>query len=1146
MQIFLYQQAIKRLLLFAALISFSTVFIKLHSSNFPLIGDIKVTLKITDQPVKKVFNEINKQTGLYFLYNENVLSGIKNVTLNANNEPLNKVLDELSKQTKLSFKQTDNTISVKRIDDNSSTKSSSANQQKPISITGQVKDFEGESLIGVNVAVKGTTSGTMTDIDGRYMLEVTSEEAELVFSFVGFVTHTEKVGKRRQINITMQEKVSELEEVVVVAYGVQKKVNVTGAVSSVSGDVLESRPIASAGGGLQGLLPGVTITSSSGQPGSPGINIVVRGVNTINSSTGPLILIDGVAGGDINLLNPDDIENVSVLKDAASSAIYGARAANGVILVTTKSGKNKEKSTLSYSGYFGIQTPTSMPELVNGRQYMTLENEARAARGVAIPYSSDAFMKYDSKNFPNEYSNTDWIDEVFKKTSIQHSHNLSINGSSDKASYYMSYGHLNQTGLVVGDLYESKRNNVRMKVNTTVFDRLKVDGNLSFVDYYRQDAGASGTAGVFRLVQRTSPLLPVKWQLPTEDGGWYDSPYWSYGSVSNPVYTAYDSGYTKSKSRSFSGILNASLNIIHGLDVNAQYSFEYYNNETKSWSPTMPKFLADGTPHTANEDLRNRISESRKSILTQTTTITANYLKKIDKHEIKLLGGFSQEWATIPTLSASRKNILLDGLEVIDVGTEDFLNAGKTDEWALRSYFGRLNYNFDEKYLFEANIRRDGTSRFAKDHRWGTFPSFSVGWKFSEESFMEFTKPLLVMGKLRGSWGELGNQNISSDYYHYITAIERQVNSYPIGGKANVGFKQSKLNNDKIQWETLRMLNFGADFLLLNNRLDISFDWFKKDNKNALLKPAGWTTVIGVSGAGNLPFLNTASIENKGFEIAVSWKDQIGEVKYSLTANLSDAKNKVTDLGSDDSKPTNPLRQVGFPLNAYYGYLTEGLAQVSDFESYDADKKRYVNPKFPVISSYADIIQPGDIKYRDISGPDGVPDGVIDDHDWAEFGNPYPRYTFSLRGTAAWKSFDFSFYLQGVGKVNGYLSDEARHAFINDYSIPKTAHLDRWTPNNPDASYPRLYYGQTHNLVFSDYWVEDASYIRLKNIQMGYTIPRSLTQKVMISRARIYVSIDNLVTLSKYFGGFDPEVRETSGDNYPQVKTFAFGVNVTF
>lgn len=1104
----------------------------------------KVTLNIQHVTLEQAMEQIKEQASVNVAYSKEFVNPDKPVSLKVNDVTLQVALTQLFEGTNIGFRFLDNSVLLYNRDkqQGSAGKSTTGKNSKSLSVNGTVVDrLTGEPIIGASVVIEGLSKGTSTDVDGKYAINV-PEGSTLKFSYVGYKDEKKVVQKAGTVNVDMAESSVSLDDVVVVGYGVQKKINVTGAVSMIKGDELESRPVSTVSAGLQGLLSGVTVTSPSGQPGAVP-SITVRGVSTINSSTNPLILIDGVSGGDLNLLNPNDIESVSVLKDAASSAIYGARAANGVILITTKQGKRKEKATLTYSGYVGMQTPTALPDLVNGREYMELANEAMSAAGFSKPYDIDDFEKYDSGQYPNEYSNTDWVDEIFKKHAMQTSHSVSVRGGGEKSSYFMSYGYLDQDGLVIGDAFKTKRHNARINVNTEVFNRLKIDGNVSFVDFYRSASGYSGAGGVFRLAQRMSPLLPVKWQAQNERGEWEDTEYWSSGSINNPVYVAREGGEEKRKSRTLNTIVNADLRIIDGLNLGGQYAANYYFRETDKFTPTLPEYFSDGTPDPANKNMRNSVSQSHQDALTQNLQLTLNFQKQIKRHELGALLGYSQEWYNFSNLSASRKKIPFDGIYVIDAGTEDITNGGTKSSWALRSYFGRVNYAFDEKYLLEANIRIDGTSRFARDNRWGYFPSFSAGWNFSREKFMRFAESVLNAGKLRASWGELGNQNVGSDYYPYLTPIESS-ESYPIGGVQNIGFQQNKLGNVNIKWETIRMLNLGVDLAFFNNRLTASFDWFKKDNIDALVKPI-YPTVVGITGTANLPYENMGKIENKGWELELAWRDRIGQVNYNLVFNLSDSRNKIIDLGTSEPTLSNNIRREGDPIDAYYGYLTDGLAQIDDFGGVD-DNGKYIEPKFAIPKAAESITQPGDIKYRDISGPEGIPDGEIDEYDKVVFGDPYPHYTYSLRGELQWKGWDFSFYFQGVGQVNGYLQDEARHCFINDYSIPKVEHLDRWTPNNPDATYPRLYQAQSHNLLFSDYWLEDASYLRLKNVQLGYSIPKKILNRWNVDGLRLYVSADNLLTFTKYFGAYDPEVRESSGDVYPQVKTYVFGLVLTF
>lgn len=684
---------------------------------FPLASHAQnweITLDLKDVTLENAVTQIASQAKVSVAYSKEFVDTKQLVSISVKNASLKEALNNLLKKTNIGYSISGDKLLLfdRKI-------GNTKDPIKKVKVRGQVTDqVTAEPMVGVSILVKGGKEGTITDIDGNYSIEVVPDQT-LVFSFIGYKTKEVQVGSKTEISVHLAENTQMLNDVVVVGYGVQKKVNLTGAVSAVKGDELASRPITNVGSGLQGMLPGVSIVQPSGQPGNDKMSIVIRGISTLNSKTDPLILIDGIAGGDLNMLNPDDIENVSVLKDAASSAIYGARAANGVILVTTKQGSQKEKTTVSYSGYIGFQTPTALPDLVDGREYMELANEAYVAAGFGKLYQQEAFDAYDRGDSPNDYSNTDWVKEVYKKSAMQTGHNISVRGGTEKSGYYMSYGYLDQDGLIIGDPFSSKRHNARLSMNTELYDRLKLNGNISFVDFYRQENGVSGTTGVFRTVQRVSPLLPVKWKEQNENGEWVDTDHYAYTSLMNPVDIAYNSGYNKRNSRTFNGQINASLKVINDLYINGQYAANYYTRDTKRFVPTMNRWMSDGTEDPGNKLRKNSISESHINTLTQTLNVTATYQKNINRHDFKLLGGFSQEWAHTNTLSAGRKLLLLDGIEAIDVGTDEITNGGGAEEWALRSFFGRLNYNYDEKYLLEANVRRDGTSRFAKQNRWG-------------------------------------------------------------------------------------------------------------------------------------------------------------------------------------------------------------------------------------------------------------------------------------------------------------------------------------------------------------------------------------------------------------------------------------------
>jgi TonB-linked SusC/RagA family outer membrane protein len=1111
--------------------------LQIHAGTFSQ----SVTIKGKNLSLENIFNKIKQQTGYDFVYDSKLLKKIPTVDLYVQDEQLSRVLDECLKNQPFTYEINYNIIVIIE------KPAPVLNAEQPIppvkKITGVIKDENGIPLPGVTITIKRLSKITITNQNGEFVFNnLQSGTYKIGISSIGYKDIETEVtvtnDQNAVLNLVLYKEVKELEETVVVGYGVQKKVNLTGSVATVKGTEFESRPIGNAIAGLQGLLPGVEITSASGQPGSAATSIRIRGMNTLYSNNDPLILIDGVQG-DMSMLNPDDIESVTVLKDAASSAIYGARAATGVLLVTTKKGLAGKKMTINYSGYASLQKPTTLPELVNGRQYMTLYNEALVNAGLAKLFLDSAFIKYDAKSAPNDYSNTNWINEIYKKYSTQQNHNISLDGGDSKTGYHLSYGHLSQNGLIVGDPYSSYRHNFRLRANTELFNRLNIDAILSYSNYYRQDAAASGTAGVFRLAQRISPLLPVKYLFQDASGNWTPTDYYSVGSVSNPVNAANNSGSYHYASNIPSANISASLLLMKGLQLKAQYAFTGTFGQSKTFGNIIKRYYPDGTEYAADTSLKNSVSSSFSTEIYQSYSNTLNYEKSFSKHNITALAGYSQELDETYSESAYRQSVLLDGIEVINAGTANIQNSGTETHWALQSYFGRINYNYAEKYLLEANIRRDGTSRFASAHRWGTFPSFSAGWNILKENFMQFSKPVLQQLKVRASYGTLGNQNVGN-LYPYLTPITSYSNAYPIGLTNNVGYSQSSIGNADLLWETVEVTNLGIDAQLLQNRLYLTFDWFIKNNKNALVKPT-YPSTIGSTSPSALPFANMGKVQSKGWELNISWKDKIGQVNYGLNFMLSDVTNTVKSLGKMAPVIGDNIFRVGDPVNAYYGYKTNGLAQTTDFGGYNVTTGKYTNPNFPTVSSYSAIVQPGDIKYKDLNG-DGK---ITTDSDRTVIGTTYPRYTYSLRGNIAWKNFDASFFLQGIAKVNGYLYAEAIHAFINDYSTPQKTHMDRWTPANTSASYPRLYYGETHNSLFSDYWIQNAAFLRVKNIQFGYTLRMKLSSSTVIEKMRFYISGENLFTITKYFYAYDPEIKSSSGDSYPQVKTYALGVSLT-
>jgi TonB-linked SusC/RagA family outer membrane protein len=991
-----------------------------------------------------------------------------------------------------------------------------------LTITGTVTEAGVGPLPGVNVLLKGTNTGTVTDANGRYALSIPSADGVLIFSYIGYLTQEVSVGAGTVVDMALIPDIKTLGEIVVVGYGTQKKATLTGAVSAVSAADFESRPITSMSSGLQGLLPGVVIRNFTGMPGQNGSTIRIRGIGTLGDSN-PLIVIDGMPGGSMDILNLDDIENISVLKDAASSSIYGVRGANGVILITTKKGKANAKPTISYSNYFGLQTPTALPEFLGSVDYMTLLNESQRNVGRPETYTDSMVTIARTGADLNYYANTNWLKEIYKERAAQQSHNISITGGSTNLSYYLSYGYLNQDGLVTGDQFGAKRNNIRLRLNTKLIDRLELDANLGYIDRtFSQSSEDVGEAtGPIYAAHQISPLVPVRFTT----GGW------GYlGGSRNPVAVATDGGYHDFSSYEFTGNLRATLAVFKGFKLMAQYGLINATSQREIFSNTIDYFSPVTGDRIYQTNFPNKIDKRDYVNTYQTVIGMAEYENSFGSSDLKTLVGVSQETNIQGGFTASRTGVISPTVPNINVATSNLLNSASADQTALQSLFGRVNYAFANKYLAEINFRYDGSSRFAKEVRWNLFPSASVGWRIGEEKFFNSLTKIFQEVKVRASYGELGNDKVGSNYA-YLATLGPVGGVPPIGNVLTYGYAQTTIPNPLLTWETVSKQNIGLDVQLLRNRLGITADYFTNNTSNILLR-VNLPDVLGATE----PAQNAGKVENKGWELQLSWKDKTNQLSYGANANISDVTNSVTSLGGVPPTVGDQVRFLGEPIDAFYGLVAERISQISDYD-YNATTNIY-KPKFPTITG--DKVGPGDIMYEDISGDGEIT--LVDDR--KIIGNPFPRYTYGFRLDLGWKGFDFTIFIQGVGKANGYIKGAARHAYINESANPQKIHLDRWTPENTEASYPRLTYQQTHNQRFSTFWLEDASYMRLKNIQLGYTLPLRWVEKYWISRLRIFASAENLFTLTNFFSAYDPETPVSTGGYYPQVKTFIIGVNL--
>ena len=1114
----------------------------LADNTYSQILDKPITLRTGKVSLPEVLDEISKVANTRFvLASEN--ESHKKAHLNVRNEKLSKVLDKLLSPYSLTYTAVGSTIVLKP-----------APPAKPVAVapkplpvpvepqqteseiqqfSGKIVDKTNNPLPGASVVVKGTDRGTVSDQNGAFTLNVNNGEV-LVVSFIGFLKKEITYRGESSLSIQLLEDIAGLDELVVVGYGTQKKINVTGAVSAIEAKDLESRPVRNLSSGLQGLMAGVTVVNSTALPGQNGGSIRIRGVGTLGDSN-PLVVVDGIPGGDLNLLNPADIESISVLKDAASSSIYGVRGANGVIVVTTKRGKENEQPTISYNGYMGMQTPTALPKFVGSPEYMQMLNESQVNVGRNPTYTDADIEIARNGSDPNYFANTNWIDEIYKKSAPQQSHNLSINGGAKNLNYYVSYGYLKEGGMITGDNYNAQRHNVRLRLNTTLLDRLKLDANVGYVDrgYSGSAEGINAAAGPLYAAHQILPLVPVRFTT----GGW------GYiGGQRNPVAVTTDGGTNRFNSQEFTGNLSATLKIFDGLNLRGQYGLIRSNSYRSIFSKTINYFSpADGSL-IYQTNPQNKIDVRDYTTMYQTMLGFLEYDKTFaGKHAVKGMLAVSQEATNSNSFIATRTNLASQDVESINLGTENQLNSGEATQNALRSFFGRFNYGFNEKYLAEFNFRYDGSSRFAPDLRWDWFTSGSVGWVFSEEKFFDRLRNVIESGKVRLSYGTQGNDKVrlagASTIldFAYLPTLGPVNNTYPIGNALTIGYRQTGIPNPYLTWESVVKQNAGLDLSLMKGRMGITFDYYIQKTNNILLN-VPLPDVLGVGTT--YPPQNAGKVENKGWEFLISWRDQMNSLRYGASFNISDVRNKVTSLGGMPPTYGDQIRIVGQPIDAFYGLVADRIAQEADFD-YDAGANRYT-PKFPAYAG--DLVAPGDIIYKDLNG-----DGRITlDDDRQVIGSAIPRFNYGFRGELGWKAIDFSFFLQGVGKADGYIQGAARHALINEGSLPQEVHRDRWTPENTDASYPRFTYQQSYNQRLSTFWLENAAYLRLKNVQIGYTLPEKFTKKARVNNMRIYASADNLLTKTNFFYGYDPESPITSGGYYPQVKTFVFGVSVNF
>ncbi len=1016
-----------------------------------------------------------------------------------------------------------------------------APQQAKHTVKGTVEDLLGP-VTGANVVEKGTTNGTITDIDGNFTLDV-APNSVLVVSFIGYKEQQVPVNNQTVFRIRLTEDSQALDEVVVVGYGVDKKVNLTGSVASIKMDELaDSRPMTDVSQGLAGMAAGVQVTSSSNKPGDNTASIMIRGQGTLNNAA-PLIIIDGVEGS-LNSVAPQDIESLSVLKDAASAAIYGSRAANGVVLITTRSGK-QGKVKIDYSGYLSWESVGKTFDLVsNYADYMDLINEGYLNSNQPAKYSDKIIQEWRANEGGDalKYPNTDLMDAMFK-TSFSNNHTLSVSGGSDKFRFYTSFGYLNTPGVMDNSGYEKYQARVNLEMDVKPWLKLgaNMNGYMAFTEQ-----GTNKMEDVFKFASATSPGMVF--QAPDgRFGGMNNDEDDPQNAANNPLWRL-NSTEGKIENRYIKARFFGTLSPFKGFTLTGSFNYAFRNKIDDSKPIFLERWNFLSNTLSSTGIVQTSIMNSDYKWNNYTMDLVASYNNKVSKLEYTVMAGASQELFRYKWFKTSKQDLLDVGLSSLDGATGAASSSGNTVEWAMRSYFGRVKLNWDDKYLAEFNLRADGSSRFLKDNRWGYFPSGSVAWRISEEGFMKDWAPSAELSnlKLRASYGTLGNNALRSKNADIEGNYDAQslyaVSNYVLNNTIAMGVARQSIPNGNLTWEKTKILNVGLDMGFLNNRLTGTVEYFHKKTEDILIDlPAPL-----VNGNADIPRQNAGVVVNKGVELTVGWQDQIRDFSYFVNANATFLNNKVTRFkGNESSIDGANMILEGQPINVQYGYRVDRLIQtqadldyVQQFVDNTPIDPATGKPKKTFPGNRPEL---GDLLYKDLNH-----DGVINDEDREIIGHgSTPKFTFGLNLGAAYKGFDFSMLIQGVTGVEMYWQDTYfRPSVRQGYQLSRKITDGRWHENiQGQATYPRLLeHSDTRNTLASDFWIQNKSFVKIRNIQLGYTLPKALIPNTAIDRFRIYTSLENFFTFTKY-DGLDPEV---SGVDYPAMKQVVLGVNLSF
>ena len=1078
----------------------------------------KVTVELKNATLKQVFKSIEGQTTYRFSYRNTLVDDKSDITISKRQVGVSVVLNEVLKGRNLTY----TIVSPKSIVISDLKEQATLSKNKRVS--GTVKSANGESIIGANVKVSGTTIGCITDIDGNFTLEV-PENAKLTVSYIGFQTQEIAINGKSSVNIVLEEDTEMLDEIVVIGYGSMKKKDLTGAVAAIRGEKLSARKTTQLSTALQGSIAGVMVTRDNNAPGAAASTIRVRGITTISDSS-PLVIIDGIPG-DIDDVNPNDVESMSVLKDASSASIYGSRAAAGVILITTKRATER-KASISYNFEYGLEIPTRQPEYVGVKRFLETTNELRyndnPSGGWNQAYSEDDVNNWEQyhQTNPDKYPMTDWVGMILKNTAPRQTHTISISGGTKAIKSSASFIYDKVDGLYANRYYE--RFMVRTNNDFTINKYLGATLDLNA----RKTKDHQPNYNPFSDMRLAPMVYPAVW----ENGAYAEGK-----SGSNPYAKLIEGGTKDEWYTSLGGRAVIDFKPIEGLKFSGVIAPNYTFTKNKTFKKAVP-YYSDENPNLVIGYMdggysSSKLTEKRNDSYNLTIQGIVNYMKTLGKHDINLMAGYETYYSFNENLSAARDQYELTDFPYLDVGPLDFReNDGNASELAYRSWFGRIAYGFANKYLFQANIRYDGSSRFHPDYRWGAFPSFSAGWVISEENFMKNTRlDWLSFLKLRASYGTLGNERVGSNYPYQAFLNFSNVLLYQNGQiVSQLSAAQWAYAIANISWETTSSIDIGLDATFLNNRLRLTVDYYKKQTKDMLLA----LEIPDYVGFDN-PQKNTGKMYTNGYDIELGWNDQIGDFTYGITANFSDFVSKMGNLGGTEFLG-DQVKMEGSEFNEWYGYLSDGLMLTEE---------DLQGPKLN------DNIKLGDVKYKDISGPDGVPDGKISpEFDRVLLGGSLPRFQYGGSLQLGYSGFDCSIAFQGIGRQNVRMTKNMVQALQANWgNTPAIIDGNYWSEKNTSERnaqvfYPRLTYtNASANYAMSDYWLFNGRYFRMKNVTFGYTLPQSWTEKVTVKQARIYVAANDLFCISQFPKGWDPEMGSSS---YPITTSILFGLSINF